>query len=81
MSDFFQTKQEISRLRERAAIWEAEHSRTESDSVSYSIIWLKKEGGKSIYLDTVLGFCESTTMNSITKEIMAKTSNLIEKAL
>lgn len=81
LDDFFQTEQELARLREKAAIWEAEHSNQEEKSISYSIIWVKKEHGQSIYLDTMLGFCESNTMKLITKDIITKTSILIDKSL
>jgi hypothetical protein len=81
LADSDLTRQEWVELREKAAIWEAEHSRTEINSISYSIIWIKKDDDKSIYLDTVLGFCESRTINIITNDILTKTNSIINKSL
>jgi hypothetical protein len=78
--DSFLTNQQLAKLRERAALWEAEHSNKEENSISYSIIWLKIEQQKSIYLDTMLGFCESATTNLISANILTKTKSIIDKS-
>jgi hypothetical protein len=78
--DSFLTNQQLTKLRDSAAMWEAEHSNKEENSISYSIIWLKNEQHKSIYLDTMLGFCESATTNLISENILTKTKIIIDKS-
>lgn len=69
------------KLRIDAAKWESEHAGNQSNSISYSIVWNKKDGDNSIYIDTMMGFCEGNSMNLIVNDILTKTSSIIDKNL